>query len=143
MKNEKPSEEAFHKLSFYTLAHPDMIYFIHQHIVDAYQAQTASATSKPIGLIFSLVGLYLYIEKGYTGRQVQQMHMKLAQNKKEWPEIKLPGKRGAITVSEVLKKQPGEERDKMIHNWCVSVWNAYSESHQTIEALVKAKLGII
>jgi hypothetical protein len=80
----------FEELSYYTLGHPDTVYFIHQHIVDAFQAQTADKNTKPIGLTFSLIGLYLYLEKMYTGRQVQQAHMKLAQNKKSWTMLDLP-----------------------------------------------------
>jgi len=123
------------ELMFYTLSHSDKAYFIHQHVVDAYKAQTADENTKPIGVIFSLIGLYLYLEKNYTGRQVQLAHMKLAENKKPWPRIELPEDRGSITVTDVLKTQPGEERDLMIKKWCVSVWSAYERSHETIAAL--------
>src|SRR6266540_4157759 len=99
-KDLSPKEE-FNELSFYTLGHSDTVYFIHQHIVDAFQAQTADENTKPISIIFSLIGLYLYIEKMYTGRQVQQAHMKLAQNKKVWPMLDLPKQKGTITVSDV------------------------------------------
>jgi hypothetical protein len=90
MDQQPTSEDQFNELSFYTLAHPNNIYFIHQHIVDAYQAQTADSNTKPIAITFSLAGLYLFLEKNYTGRQVQQAHMKLAQNKKVWPQFELP-----------------------------------------------------
>jgi len=74
------NEEKFHELSFYTLAQPRN-YFIHQHIVDAYAGQTVDATTKPIKIIFALIGLYLYLEKDFTGRAVQLYHMKMAKNK--------------------------------------------------------------
>jgi hypothetical protein len=135
-------QDEFNELSFYTLAHPDMVYFIHQHIVDAFQAQTANQDTKPIGLIFSLLGLYLFLEKGYTGRQVQQAHMRLAQNKKAWPQLPLPAQRGAITVSSVLKSEPGPDRDQKIKEWCSSVWNAYADWHSTIAALAKTELSL-
>ena len=38
-----------------------------QHVVDAYAAQTARASTKPITLAFALVGLYLHLEKNQTG----------------------------------------------------------------------------
>ncbi|GHN01809.1 hypothetical protein WSM22_32980 [Cytophagales bacterium WSM2-2] len=60
--NSLPKDQ-FNELSYYTLGHHDTVYFIHQHIVDAFQAQTADNSTKPIGLTFSLVGLYLYLEK--------------------------------------------------------------------------------
>ncbi len=79
-------QEQYNELSFYTLAHQHPS-FIHQHIVDAQIAQTAAANTKPISIIFSLAGLYLFIEKNYTGKQVQQLHMQMAKNKKPWPTI--------------------------------------------------------
>lgn len=95
-------------------------------------AQTANPDTKPISIIFSLVGLYLFVEKNYTGRQVQQIHMQMAKNKKTLPTIILPAKRGDINVSDVLAKPTGQERDKMIRNWCASVWEAYQSSREAI-----------
>lgn len=136
------SVDKFHELSFYTLDHPDKIYFIHQHIVDAYQAQTARENTKPIAITFSLIGLYLYLERSYTGRQVQLAHIKLSQNKKVWPQFQLPDQRGEITVSDVVKATSGPDRDAMIKNWCVSVWGAYRNCHATVAALAKSALGV-
>ncbi len=135
-------KDEFNELSFYTLGHPDMIYFIHQHCVDAFQAQTADQNTKPIGLIFSLIGLYLFIEKGYSGRQVQQVHIKLAKNKKTWPQLPLPTQRGTIDVSSVLRSEPGENRDQMIKEWCASVWSAYKDWHSVIATLAKTELAL-
>jgi hypothetical protein len=49
--------------------------FTHQTCVDAYGAQHAGGHSKPITTVFSLVGLCLAIEHGFTGKKVQQAHM--------------------------------------------------------------------
>jgi hypothetical protein len=135
-------EDAFNELSFYTLSHPVRDYFIHQHVVDAFHAQTAHKNSKPIELLFSLIGLYLYLKKDYTGRQVQNAHTKLAQSKKNCPEIIFPTQSGVITVTDVLRSQPGMERDHMIREWCISVWTAYRNSHSTIETFVKGNLEV-
>lgn len=132
----------FHKLSFYTLAHPDPVYFIHQHAVDAFAAQTADANTKPIKLTFGLIGLYLFLEKGYTGKQVQNAHVKLSQNKKAWLSLALPAHRGAITVSNVLQAEAGEPRDLMIRKWCESVWAAYENWHQAIAHLAQTELDV-
>jgi hypothetical protein len=132
----------FHELSFYTLGHPDKEYFIHQHGVDAFQAQTADEETKLIGLVFALIGLYLFLEKGYTGKQVQQAHMKMAENKKSWPRLSLPASRGQITVADVLNTTPGPERDLMIKSWCASVWQAYKDWHPTIATLAKTELNL-
>ncbi|MEO6537457.1 MAG: DUF5946 family protein, partial [Ferruginibacter sp.] len=86
-------EEEYNELCFYTLSHPGKS-FIHQHVVDAFTAQTANAITKEISIIFSLAGLYLYIENNFTGKEVQQFHMQMAKRKKAWPNIIKPENRG-------------------------------------------------
>jgi len=128
-------QEQYYELSYYTLAHPDPR-FIHQHIVDAFAAQTANQDTKRIAITFALIGLYLFLEKNYTGKQVQLAHMRLATHKREWPKFDLPESRGEIRVADVLSEPAGEKRDAMIHSWCASVWQAYRENHQQVAALV-------
>ena len=124
-------QNKFHELSFYTLSHKGNE-FIHQHIVDAYAVQTADERTKSIALVFGLAGLYLLIEKNFTGVEVQQMHVLMSQNKKPWPQIKLPSERGAISIENVLATDPGIERDDMIYRWCESVWVAFVENREAI-----------
>jgi hypothetical protein len=132
-------QENFYELSYYTLAHPDPA-FIHQHIVDAFIAQTADQDSKPIAVAFALIGLYLYLEKNYTGKQVQLAHMALARRKREWPRFDLPQARGEITVTDVLSEPAGPTRDARIRDWCASVWQAYSETHKKFLELLSTYL---
>lgn len=134
------TQEQYYELSFYTLAHKDKS-FINQHIVDAYAAQTADLHTKPVNIIFSLAGLYLFIEKNYTGRQVQLAHLQMAKNKRVLPEIILPENRGDITVSDVLVAPPGEQRDQMIRQWCASVWEAFSANRDTIIFITHSMLN--
>lgn len=124
-------QEQYNELSFYTLALQDSA-FIHQHIVDAQTAQTADGNTKPISILFSLAGLYLFVEKNYSGRQVQQAHAQMAKSKMAIPTIILPAKRGEITVSDVVAKPPGHERDEMIYKWCASVWDGYKANREII-----------
>ena len=135
-------EGSFHELSFYTLAHDNQKYFIHQHVVDAFAAQEANDNTKPIKVIFALVGLYLFIEKGYSGREVQKAHMRLAEHKGNWPSIELPLNKGNIQIEEVLKENPGESRDKKIKEWCESIWKSYYGSREIIASLLNNRLGI-
>jgi Family of unknown function (DUF5946) len=135
------AEEFYNELAYYTLSHPDPS-FIHQHVVDAYAAQYASEKTKTIQLVFSLVGLYLYVEKGFTGRQVQKAHLQLAKRRKNWERPLLPRSRGAIATSDVLAAPAGTQRDLLIREWCISVWNAWSKERDQIVTLVKNELGI-
>lgn len=135
----KSTQEDYNKLCYYTLSRQSPS-FIHQHIVDAFAAQNADELTKPITLTFALIGLYLHIEKGYTGREVQKAHMRLARHRKQLSLFNLPEERGNITAKDVINVPEGNKRDKMIDNWCISVWKAYHESHKKIEALVQKEL---
>ncbi len=134
------SEALLHELTYYTLGHPDLSYFIHQHVVDAYNVQQADENTSPIGIYFSLAGLYLFLENGYTGRQVQKAHMHIAMHKKPWPKITLPAYRGDIKVADVVQSLPGPERDQKIKDWCKSVWEACGPVQEEIRVWAKTEL---
>jgi len=136
----RTAQEDYDELALYTLAHRSPA-FIHQHIVDAFAAQTASERTKPIALTFALVGLYLHVELGVTGKNVQRAHMRMGRFKKQWPAFVLPEERGSITVADVRNAPPGPERDRAIDDWCASVWRAYAASRQQIIDLVRQELG--
>jgi hypothetical protein len=134
-------QDLYHELSYYTLAHPSPA-FLHQHLVDAYAAQYADRSSKPIGVVLALIGLYLSVEKGFTGRQVQRAHMQLGKRHRQWPQMELPVDRGAVTIADVLAATPGPARDAMIHEWCASVWKAWAGCRSQIVELAQVELGI-
>lgn len=134
-------ETAYHEVCAYTLTRGDDT-FIHQHVVDAWAAQHASVDSKPIGVFFALVGLYLHIERGFTGRDVQRVHMQLAKRPEPWPVTMLPVARGGITAIDVLASPEGSARDAMIHDWARSVWEAYADSRAGVVGLLRRR-GII
>jgi hypothetical protein len=133
----RPRERAaYEELQCYTLSLGDPE-FIHQHVVDAWAAQYADERTKPIALTFALVGLYLHLERGYTGRQVQLAHMAMGKRKRSWPTFSLPKERGSVTASQVMAAPAGAERAKAIDDWCVSVWAAFRESRQAVVWLLK------
>ena len=103
--------EAYDEVYAYTMGRAG---FILQHAVDAYGAQTASDGSKPIGVIFALVGLYLRVERQFSGGDVQKVHMRLGRQKRQWPAITLPRDRGSMTAADVLAAPEGRKRDQAI-----------------------------
>jgi len=114
-----------------------------QQVFQPYLAQHADEQTKPMKVVFALVGLYLFLEKDFTGRQVQQMHMRLARRRKQWPRLPLPsGPRGDVTVAVVMAAPPGEARDEMVRVWCASVWETWQASRPQIVNLLKQELDI-
>jgi hypothetical protein len=125
----------YHELSAYTLSDRDPT-FPHQLAVDAYAAQHAGATSRPMTIAFALIGLYLVFERGFTGHQAQRAHMFLGRRKQEWPRLAPPDDRGAITVADVVAA--GETgRNEAIRRWAASVWAAWHEQHERVAGLVR------
>ena len=127
--------QLYDELTAYTLTRGN-VEFIHQLAVDAYRAQHAAESMPPIGLAFALIGLYFACERGYSGRQVQHMHMLLARRSKTWPHFVLPAHAGSMTVLDVMRAEPGDERDAMLRRYAQSVWAAWSREHERVRALV-------
>jgi len=129
------AREAYHELCGYTLTHAGS--FVHQHVVDAFAAQNADAATKPIGIAFALIGLYLHLERGVSGRDVQRVHMQLGRRKHAWPAFALPADRGRLTAVDVIAAPPGPERDRAIDAWSASVWAAFADSRPAVIALLR------
>lgn len=123
------------ELSYYTLSHGDAR-FIHQHLVDAYGAQHVRASKSTIGAAFALAGLYLAIERSFSGRQVQKLHMLMGNRSKVWPRFVPPPDVGPMTVVDVLAVEPGPARDQALMDWCRSVWKAWSPDQDRVRAMV-------
>ena len=125
----------YHELYAYTMGRPRPP-FVLQHVVDAQAAQAATSGENSIGLVFGLVGLYLHLEKGFDGMQVQRAHQKLGKQKRAWPNVTLPASRGTVTPQKVMRVAAGQARDAAIDEWCASVWAEYHDSRDTIIALL-------
>jgi hypothetical protein len=118
--------QSFSDLSCYSVAKQDAG-FIHQHVVDAYAAQHASGTTRNITVAFGLIGLYLALEKGYMGKEIQKEHMRIAKIRKDWPRLEPPTRPAASTVLDVLKVPDGSMKDAMIRQWMVAVWESWAD----------------
>jgi hypothetical protein len=74
-------DEAYQELAAYTLGLHDAA-FIHQHLIEACAVHAATPTDKPIRIVQALVGLFLDVEYGFMGRQVQRVHQILASQRR-------------------------------------------------------------
>lgn len=123
--------QLFSDLSCFTVAGGDAE-FIHQHAVDAYEAQHAGGITRNITVAFGLIGLYLALEKGYTGRQVQLAHMQIAAIRKDWPRLDPPQQPAALTVRDVLRAGSDAEREMMIRRWMAAVWESWEDRQEWV-----------
>jgi hypothetical protein len=131
--------QAFSDLACYTVAKQDPA-FIHQHAVDAYGAQHGGENTRPITVVFALAGLYLALEKGYNGKEVQAAHMRMARVRKDWPRLEPPEHPAKMTVLDVLREDTDEEKDAMIRLWMASVWHSWEYLHPEIRELTNSMM---
>jgi hypothetical protein len=96
-----------------------------------------------IGVIFSLAGLYLHVEKGFTGTRVQNAHRIMGKVKRSWPDVLWPTRRGDMTAADVLAVPAGQARDAAIDEWCHQVWAAFSANRGMLaQLLVESGIGV-
>jgi hypothetical protein len=134
-------EPTYHELCAWSLSRRDAG-FVHQFVVDCWALQHATERTKPIGMVFPLITLCLHLEHGYTGRQAQLAHMKLAKQRKDWPKLVPPHDRGSVTVEDAYGAQGDAARDAAIERWCQSEWARWKESQQSIRDLVSQELNV-
>ena len=132
----EPTRAAYDEVYVYTMGRPG---FILQHVVDAFAVQNANPEGPLISVVFGLVGLYLHIERQFSGRQVQEVHKKLGRTERRWPTIYFPADRGRMTALDVLAAPEGPERDRAIHDWCESVWNAFHDNREVVIGLLEER----
>jgi hypothetical protein len=131
---------AYSDLLCYTVAKQDPA-FIHQHAVDAYAAQHAGGTTRNIAVAFGLIGMYLALERGYTGKQVQQAHVQIAKIRKDWPRLEPPVHPAPITVRDVLEAPDGPEKDARIRQWMAAVWASWADRQPWVRETADALLS--
>jgi hypothetical protein len=131
--------QLYHQLSAFTLSLTDPK-FIHQLAVDAYAAQHSGPNVKPISTTFALIGLYLAFERGYTGNEVQRAHVRLGQNRREWPVFNVPPVQSAVTVRDVLSSDMAQHYEYAIRRWGRSVWDVWALEQRTVQGLVERYL---
>lgn len=134
--------DAYNALCAYTLALGDPE-FLHQHVVDAWAIQHASALTKTISLNFAMFGLYCCVEKSISGRQIQRFHMQMARRRRVWPGLPLPQGVPALTVLDVMRSPPAAERNGMIRSWAAAVWACCGEARWQVVELARIDCGIV
>jgi hypothetical protein len=128
--------DLYSQLAFYTLAHQDRTFFIHQLVVDAHGASHIDEQSKPVAVCATLLGLWLFNEHGYTGKQVQDIHMELGNAMKEFSLLDVPNEKADITIFDVLEVKEGDARDEKIKEWSRAVWQLWKAKYPDIVSML-------
>jgi hypothetical protein len=117
----------------------------HQLMVDTYGAQHAGGDARSIRVAYSLVGLFLALERGRDGLEVRRAHQRMGKPDRSWPSFDRPPDLGTVTVLYVA--EAGVRADSVaghadaVGRWGRSVWRAWSPQHQAAAALTEHLLG--
>jgi hypothetical protein len=114
-------------------------------MVDTYGAQHAGEDAHSIRVAYSLVGLFLALERARDGLAVRRAHQRMGKPDHTWPSFDRPPDVGAITVLDVA--EAGIRADSVaghadaVGRWARSVWQAWSAQHRAAAALAERLLG--
>jgi len=127
------------EITGFELEHLSQLGRFHQLSVDTYCAQHADAAGSRIRVAYSLVGLFLALERGRTGLEVRQLHQRMGKPQADWPRFPRPADLGALTVLDVAvagaRARSVEGHARAVARWARSVWAVWSGKHELVAAL--------
>jgi Family of unknown function (DUF5946) len=123
----------------FELAHLDLVGRFHQLTVDAYGAQHSGGDGRGIRIAYSLVGLHLALDRGWSGVKVRTAHQGMGRPQPSWPAFLTPAAGAALTILAVA--EAGARADSVsghadaVQRWAAAVWAAWSPRHAEVVAL--------
>jgi hypothetical protein len=140
-RNASPEcDRLYGEVAGYTHQHAALLGRWHQTCVDAYGAQHIGEQTPPIATAFTLNGLYLVLERGFSGFQAREAHGHLANTVDSWPRFTPPPEVGEVTVFDVALASSPEEHIELVRRWGRSVWAAWHHVHDQVAEMTDRQL---
>jgi Family of unknown function (DUF5946) len=117
---------------------PTLFGSVHQLTVDTYAAQHPSGQPAK-SLDAHLASLCALLERGDHPNRPEALK-RFIQSRTSFPELRVPGNLGPLTVADVAAASP-QEHCEIVRRWARQVWSAWSDSHATIAALLNSSTG--
>jgi hypothetical protein len=140
-------ESVLHEVLGFEFQHPVMLRY-HQLTVDAYGAQHAGGGAPRIRVAYSLAGLWLALEHGFSAEDVRSVHRRMGHPTAEWPEFTppLPPQRW-LTVLDVaeagVRQHSSGGHARAAGQWARSVWEAWRATDDGVDDQVRSMLRSI
>ena len=140
-------ESVLHEVLGFEFQHPVMLRY-HQLTVDAYGAQHAGGDAPPIRVAYSLAGLWLALEHGFSAEDVRAVHRRMGRPTAEWPVFTppVPPQRW-LTVLDVaeagVRQHSSGGHARAAGQWAQSVWSAWLATDQGVDEVVRSMLRSI
>ncbi len=121
------------------LAHPELVGRFHQLTVDTYGAQHSGGDGRGIRIAYSLVGLHLALDRGWSGLAVREAHQGMGRPQPSWPAFLRPAAVGTLTVLEVglagARAGSVAGHAATVQRWAAAVWADWAPRHAEVAAL--------
>jgi hypothetical protein len=139
--NASPQCWALHaELLGLELSSPSLVGRYHQLTVDAYGAQHAGPPTGALRVAYSLAGLMLALERGWSGPEVRAFHQRMGRPEPWWPSFPRPAGAARLTVADVVaagaRAGSVDGHARLVQRWAGSVWDAWRDRHADVRALV-------
>jgi hypothetical protein len=140
-------ESVLHEVLGFEFQHPVMLRY-HQLTVDAYGAQHAGGGAPAIRVAYSLTGLWLALEHGFSAEDVRSVHRRMGHPTPQWPTFTppLPPQRW-LTVLDVaeagVRQHSSGGHARAAQQWAESVWAAWLTAMPGVDDAVRAMLRTI
>ena len=112
--------------------------FDHQYLVDIFCCETYAPETKPISIAFALVGLYLFLEKDFSWKLIQNFHKHLSKQNIILPQISIHIKNPEFLIEDMIKL-PINERKQKFKFRASQVRNIYSQDDKNNIKLLTEK----
>ena len=109
---------------------------VHQLTVDTYAAQHAGGGHRDKSVIIHLGGLHLVLDRGLRPTAVPPLLQQLSAVVRVWPHLLPPADMSAFTVFDVALAESMEDHARLVREWAMFVWRAWSPHHQQIRDFV-------
>ncbi|TCO49125.1 hypothetical protein EV646_103103 [Kribbella antiqua] len=116
----------------YEIEHAVELGYLHQLRIDAYGAQHVSPQQPPIGPVFALNGLYMYLERGSGNLDVRTAHSIMANSYDDWPVLTPPSTVGRLTAYDVLNAGSVQDVEAALITWADQVWQSWPAADQEL-----------
>lgn len=141
-------ESVLHEVLGFEFQHPVMLRY-HQLTVDTFGAQHAGGGAPPIRVAYSLAGLWLALEHGFTAEDIRAVHRRMGHPTPSWPVFAPqpePPQRW-LTVLDVAEAGVRQHSDgghaRAAGQWAESVWAAWLDAVPGVDDAVEGMLRSI
>jgi hypothetical protein len=129
----------------FELLHPTLAGRCHQLTVDAYGAQHAGPPTGYVYVSYSLVGLYLALERGWSGTDIRALHQRMGHPDPSWPLFQRPLLTAGVTIADVAEAGARvgsvEGHAASVERWAKSVWSSWADQRAVVIGLTTRLVG--